>query len=331
MFSWQRIQFLNRVFMPVFLLGLLILMGVIGYMIIERYNFLEALYMTVITVASVGFEEVRPLSNAGMIFTIILILINLGLFTLFITLLTRYFVDGEFMRQYKLVKMQNRIEHLSQHVIICGFGRNGKEAAQILIDNHVPFVVIEEKDLVQDLPFPIEYYIKGDATRDDTLLEAGLKNARALLSTLPNDADNLFVVLTARQQNPSVTIISRASQDTSVSKLKIAGANNVIMPDKIGGAHMATLVMIPDVLELVSLMTTRNNEYFRIAEVAVKSNYILGDLDIWKKTGCTSLGIKNKSGYLLNPPPDYAINANESLIVMGSEEQIARLKSQVSN
>jgi voltage-gated potassium channel len=330
MYKWQRVQFFNRIFLPIILLGLLILIGIIGYMLIEKYNFLEALYMTVITIASVGYEEVKPLSNSGMVFTVVLILVNLGLFTLFITLLTRYFVDGEFLRQYKFMKMQNRIERLQDHVIICGFGRNGRETAHVLHDNNMPFVVIENKEEIgEDLSFEVFYYLKGDATKDETLMEAGISKARALVTTLPDDADNLFVVLTARQFNPKLTIISRASQDTSVSKLKIAGATNVIMPDKIGGAHMATLVMIPDVLELISLMTTRNNEFFKIEELKVNSSYVLGELDVWKKTGCTVLGVKNHADYLLNPPPDYYMNPGERLIVMGSEEQIGKVKEMI--
>jgi voltage-gated potassium channel len=240
--------------LPLLLLFLAaIFFGTAGYMLIENYHFLEALYMTVITVGSVGFNEVHPLSNAGRIFTIILIVLNVGLFTYFVSLLTRYFFDLDFIKQYKKIKMENSIHHLKDHVIICGFGRNGKESAQILHDNKISFVVIEEKnELPADLNFKVPYFIKGDATKDEVMMEAGIKNARAVITTLPVDPDNLFVVLTARQLNPDIKLISRASQDTSVNKLKIAGANNVIMPDKIGGAHMATLVMLPDVVEMLS-------------------------------------------------------------------------------
>ena len=169
------------------------------------------------------------------------------------------------------------------------------------------------------------YYIKGDGTQDEILLAAGIKNARALITTLPVDADNLFVVLTAKQLNPAITIISRASQDSSVSKLKIAGANNVIMPDKIGGTHMATLVLQPDVVELLTIMSTRSNSEFRIAELVTNKNILLSDLDLWNKTNCTILGIKNaEKNYDINPPANYQMNAGESLIVMGSDEQIAK-------
>ncbi len=311
-------------------LGIAIVIGVIGFMLIEKYNFLDALFMTVITVAAVGFQEVRPLSPAGQVFTIVLIFINLGLFTYFIALLTRYFLDGEWLNQYKSVKMLNKIEHLHNHVIVCGFGRNGKEAAQVLHDNHIPFVVVESKtDMPSDMGFVVSHFLKGDATKDEILIEAGIKRAKAIITTLPVDADNLFAVLTARQLNASISIVSRASQDSSVSKLKIAGANNVIMPDKIGGAHMATLVMIPDVIEFISLLTTRNNEAFRVEELLVENNNVIGELDLWNSTGCTILGIKIAHDYLINPPPDYYISPGEKIIVMGSQSQIDLAKEKL--
>ena len=179
-----------------------------------------------------------------------------------------------------------------------------------------------------ELCFEVTHFIKGDATSDKVLLEAGIKNARALISTLPVDADNLFVVLSARQLNPGMTIISRASQDSSVNKLKIAGANNVIMPDKIGGAHMATLIMLPDVAELLSMMSTKNNTQFRVAELKAQKTISLHALDLWKKTNCTILGIKDgTNNYTINPPASFQIHPGLSIIVMGSDEQIKEAKN----
>ena len=281
--------------------------------------------MTVITVGTVGYLEVHPLSEAGRIFTIIIILISIVAFTFFVTYISRYLLDGELIRQYKKMKMENEIQQLGGHVIICGFGRNGTECAQVLHENNIPFVVLEEKnELPQGLPFAVKYFIKGDATKDETLKQAGIERARAIICTMPVDADNLFAVITARQINPAITIISRASQDSSVSKLKVGGAKNVIMPDKIGGAHMATLVMIPDVVELLSLMSTRNTDEFRVTEIVATRSVSLVSLNLWKTCGCTLLGIKNHNSYTLNPSPEYYINRDERLIVMGSEEQIKK-------
>lgn len=322
----QRLKIFSRFFLPVGMLLLTILFGTAGYMIIEDFGFLEALYMSVTTISTVGFGEVRPLSETGRIFTIVLILLNLGLFTYFITLLTRFFSDGEFTKLYKQIKMENSISRLKQHVIICGFGRNGKESAQVLHNNKVPFVVLEEKnELEPGLDFTVTHFMKGDATKDEVLIEAGIMNARALITTLPVDADNLFVVLTAKQLNPGLKVISRASQDSSVNKLKIAGADNVIMPDKIGGAHMATLVMLPDVVEVLSIMGTQNNDLFRVAEILCNKRISLDELNLWKNTNCTILGIKQPdNNYTVNPDAGYQLNPGERLIVMGSDEQILK-------
>ncbi len=328
MYFLKRLNLFKGLFSPFLLLVAIVLIGTVGYMLIEDYYFLEALYMTIITVASVGFNEVRPLSEAGRIFTIILIVMNIGLFAYFVGLLTHYFFDLEFINNYKKIKMDNKIQQLKDHVIICGFGRNGKESAQVLHDNNIPFVIIEEKiDCPTDLNFKVPYFIKGDSTKDEILLEAGIKNARAVITTLPIDPDNLFVVLTAKQLNPAVYLISRASQDSSVNKLKVAGADNVIMPDKIGGAHMATLVILPDVVEMLSMMTVRNNFEFRVAELKATKSISLYELDLWKKTNCTILGIKNQaSEYNINPPSSCQVNPGERLIVMGSDAQINEAK-----
>ncbi|MFT3846412.1 MAG: NAD-binding protein [Lacibacter sp.] len=326
----KRLTYFKGLLIPIGFFFLLVFIGTAGYMLLEKLTFLEALYMTVITVGTVGYSEVQPLSEGGRIFTIFIILVNVGAFTYFVTYLTRYLLDGEFIHQYKQLKMDNAIHHLNNHVIVCGFGRNGTECAQVLSDNHIPFVVVEEKHGVPaNLPFSVNHFIKGDATTDETLKEAGIEKARAIIATMPVDADNLFMVLTARQLNPNIIIISRASQDSSVNKLRVAGANNVIMPDKIGGAHMATMVLIPDVAELIAIMGTRNTMEFKIEEIVANKSVTLGELDLWKNCGCTLLGVKNKGEYTLNPSPDYCINDGERLILMGSEYQIRKAKDLV--
>jgi voltage-gated potassium channel len=320
----NRLALFSRLLLPIGLMFVVVVFGVLGFMLIEGYTFIEAIYMTTITVGGVGYGEVKPLGTAGRIFTMLLIGINLGLFTYFITLLTRFFTDGEFIKQYKKSKMDKQIAGLEGHVIICGFGRNGKEGAQVLHSNNIPFVVIDDKlDPADFDEFEVPFFIKGDATRDEVLLEAGIARAKSLISCLPADASNLFVVLTAKQLHPAIQVVSRASQDSSVNKLKIAGAANVIMPEKVGGAQMATLVMLPDAVELLSHMSTRNNEQFRVTELTATKATHLAELDLWAKTGCTILGIKNADGsYTLNPTPADMLEAGERVIVMGSDRQI---------
>ena len=327
MYWFRRLRYFSGLILPLGLFFILLLTGTLGYMLIEKYSFFDALYMTVITVGTVGYMEVHPLSMSGRVFTVCIILVNIGAFTFFVTYLTRYLLDGEFIRTYKQMKMDNAIQQLRNHVIVCGFGRNGTECAQVLHHNNISFVVVEEKnELPDDLPFKVDYFMKGDATKDETLHEAGIEHARAIIATMPIDADNLFMVLTARQLNPNITIISRASQDSSVGKLKIAGANNVIMPDKIGGAQMATLVLNPDVQEMIALMASKNNKQFQLVEMVATKNTSLNDLNLWVRTGSTLLAVKNANEYILNPGPSFVIHGGERLILMGSEEQLEQAK-----
>jgi voltage-gated potassium channel len=309
---------------PIMLLTGLTLVGTVGYIIIGDYSLLDALYMTVITVGTVGFGEVVPLDAAGKLFTIFLIISSLGLVAYYISLLTHIIIDGEWRRQYQQFQLILKLNRMEDHVIVCGYGRNGRQACEVLRQNHIPYVVIEQRESnLEDAGGEVDLLLSGDATKDEILIEAGIKKAKALISALPNDADNLFVVLTARQLNPGLTIISRASDDHSIKKLKIAGANNVIMPDKLGGGHMATLVLIPDVQEFISMLSTQHNERFQITEVEATDNFNLGELNLWHTTGCTVLGIKQNDGkYRRNPQPDYILLNGERLIVMGSKEQI---------
>lgn len=311
---------------------MVLLMGTIGYMMIEGYSAMDALYMTVITISTVGYQELKPLSHNGRVFTIFLILANIGIFTYFLSQLSSYFLDGEFQRTYKLFKMKNSISELKGHTIICGFGRNGREAAKLFHLRGEDYVVIETVPYTHEGDnLNVKFYIQDNATRDEVLMEAGILNASALISTLPDDADSLFVVLTARELNKSLKIVSRASHDSSVKKLKTAGANNVIMPDKIGGAHMASLVLSPDIKEFVDLMSTHNSEHFSIHEMEVNRTVSLDELDSWHKTGATVLGIKTShADFSLNPAPNTVLRPGNHLIVMGNSQQLSALKTRLT-
>jgi voltage-gated potassium channel len=280
--------------------------------------------MTVITVGTVGFGEIHPLSDAGKIFTIFLIIASLGLVAYYITLVTRLLLDGEWRKQYRMYLQAKKQDDMKNHVIVCGYGRNGRRACEVLKQNSIPFIIIEQRsEHLADADREKELIIAGDATKDEVLMEAGVQRARALITALPNDSDNLFVVLTARQMNPEMIIISRASDNHTINKLKIAGASNVIMPDKLGGAHMASLVIIPDVHEFFSMLTTQFNDDFKVLEIAVLAAANLGELNLWQKTGCTVLGVKQAdNNYVKNPGPGYLLMMGERLIVMGNKAQL---------
>lgn len=325
----------RKITFALLLIFLPISVGTLGYILIEHYSAIDALYMTIITVATVGFGEVHPLHASGKIFTVFLILFNIGTFTYAITLVSGYLLQEDFVGNYRRRKMKDKIHALKNHVIICGFGRNGHAAADLLEKNNIPFVVIENKKELIDQYIKKEnvLYLNEDATKDETLLDAGIHHARGLISTLPNDADNVYVVLTARELNKNLTIISRASSNATASKLKHAGANNVIMPDRIGGAHMASLIIRPDVNEFIDIISGQGGAGIQIIEVAMDqiirkhpaSN--LMDLNLRRMSGVNVLGFRLSDGsYIVNPDPDYVIDSSMKLIVLGTESQMLKFK-----
>jgi voltage-gated potassium channel len=319
-------------------LGLLvgiILIGVFGFMIIEDFTFTDAFFMAVITIATVGFREVHPLSVQGMYFTAFLIIFSFGIFAYAVTTFTRYVVDGAIGHYYKSRKVRNKIQKLKDHVIICGYGRNGRQAVQELLDHNVNLVIVERNDesMERILENPNLLYIHGDATRDDVLAMCRIDRARALITALPVDADNLFVVLTAREMNPGLTIISRASDEHSDVKLKRAGATNVIMPDRIGGQRMAKLVAQPDVVEFLDFLMLQSLENVALEEIICSRlhSYFEGksirELDIRNESGANIIGLKRSdNSYIINPLPEVLLTSTDKLFALGTKTQITRLK-----
>jgi voltage-gated potassium channel len=310
-----------------------IVIGTIGYSMLG-FTPSEAIYQTIITMATVGFEEVHQLDNHGMWFTSVLVVVSIGIFFYAVTSFTRYIVEGVFMNTYKDTKVKKRIEKLSDHVIICGYGRNGKQATIELSEHQVKVVVVEQDaDTVQLLRETNGMlYVEGDSTDEEVLKLAHLESARALITTLPTDADNLFVVLTARELNPNMKIISRASVDNADVKLKRAGASNVIMPDKLGGQSMAKLVAQPDVVEFIELILLQSMESVVLEEISCNKlascfeGKSLVELDIRNTSGANIIGMKRMdNSYLINPVPETTLSSNDKLFALGSRAQIKQL------
>ena len=231
--------------------------------------------------------------------------------------------------------MNTAVENLSEHIIICGYGRNGRQAAQVLKKHNKRFVVIEkEADLTSQITHKYsDLVLTGDASNDEVLLKAGVMKAKALITTLPSDSANLFIVLTARHLNPKLTIVSRASDDGSDTKLKIAGANNVIMPDKVGGAHMASLLIKPDIMEFLDYITVQGDDTVNLEEISLNvvsddlKNCTLKDLQLRNKSGANIIGYKTAEGlYIVNPGADTRILPHSKLFVLGDPDQIRKLK-----
>ncbi|MEQ3665231.1 MULTISPECIES: potassium channel family protein [unclassified Olleya] len=326
----------SKIYTAIALLIILLVIGVIGFRFMSHYTWVDAFYMTVITITTVGFGEVQPLDDKSKIFTIFLILNSVVIVGYALTIITEFILSKNNIEELKQKKMQKKIDALNNHIIICGFGRNGKQAATKLLAHKQPFVIIERnKEIIEKFEDENTPFVLGNANEDEILLQAGITRASTLISALPNDADNLFVVLSARQMKNDLRIISRASQETSYEKLKLAGANNVILPDRIGGDHMASLVVVPDLIEFIDNLAIVGESNINIEEVQVEKLYdpktgikTIKDLDLRHKTGCTVIGFKDGNGeYIVNPEAELKLVPNSKVIVLGRPEQIQKLNT----
>lgn len=331
---------ISPLFFWFFIILLITVSGVVGFMLIEGYNFLDAMFMTIITITTIGYGEVHPLSDAGRIFAIFLILTSFSTFTYSLARLTQFFVSGEMKQYFINRKIMSTLDSLSNHVIICGFGRNGQQAAKTLLGHKINFVVIDKDsdNINQFIHNEHKHllYINGDATEDIVLKEAGIDRAASLICALPTDADNVFIVLSARALNQKLQIISRASKATSILKLKKAGADNVIMPDRIGGTHMATLVSKPEVVEFIDFLSGEEAESINIESIDFVmlpkeiQPTTVGNIMSWKATGVNCIAIKDDYGrFIINPSHDFIVQKGMKMIVLGTKFQIAAMKENV--
>ncbi len=324
---------LRHAYFTLLLLLAVMVTGSVGYRLLG-FTLPEAIYQTIITIATVGFEEVHPLDNRGMWFTSVLVIFSFGIFAYAVTTFTRFIVEGVFRNTFKDTKVKRKIDRMSNHVVICGYGRNGKQAALELSQHDVPIVVIEQKpEIVQAMrETPGMLYVEGDAADEEVLKNASIQSARAMITTLPVDADNLFVVLTAKELNPDLTIIARASQDHSDQKLKRAGATNVIMPDKIGGQRMAKLVAQPDIVEFLEIILLQRSDSVILEEISCEhlAECYIGksilELDIRNTSGANIIGMKRADlSYLINPLPETTLKSTDKLFALGTKKQIQQL------
>lgn len=322
--------FSHKVYLSFVMLAFLLLVGIFGFRIVANYNWVDAIYMTVITIATVGYGEVMPLDAAGKLFTVFLIITSLGVIAFSLSVITEYIVSKSNPLLIEQKKIQKMIANLQNHVIICGYGRNGKQAARKLLAHNRSFVVVEDnKEIVEKFQSVDVPMIHGNAIDDDVMKEAGIYKANCVISSLPDDADNLFIVLSARQMNKGLKIITRASHSSSYKKLRLAGADNVIMPDHIGGDHMASLVVVPDLVEFLDNISLVGKGSVNIEELPSekltqgKDQQSILDLNIRSRTGCTIIGYKTPQGkYIVNPPASQLLEADSRVIVLGDAQQI---------
>lgn len=311
--------------------------GVIGFMFFENDNFLNALYLTTITISTVGFGLPHELSNGGKIFTIFLILFSFGNYAYAISIITSYLVEGQ-IQNVLGVKTKKKGKNMKDHVIICGFGRNGRKVCQELRARNQAFVVIDQShDIIMNYTGDPIKFIEGDATDDQILEEAGIHQAKAIISTMPVDADNLFVVLSARSLNPKIVIVSRASNESADRKLHVAGVDHVVLPESVGGAHMAKLVTRSDVLEFLDHLSITGSSETNLEVIDYTElprefmNKTIMEMAVRKLVGANIVGFKTPEGeFIINPSPETIIIPDSKIFILGTPEQISKIRSKIA-
>lgn len=307
--------------------------GTLGYVIIEGWSPFESLYMTIITLATVGFREVHELSNQGKVFTILLIIFGAGTIAYTIGSLIQFMVEGQLARLLGRKKLEKQISRLQDHYIICGFGRIGRMIAREFSAKPLPFIIVEQDPAhCQRIETEGYLYVAGDATRDEILEQAGIRRARGLITVVTSDSANVFITLTARGMNPQLFILARASEDGADLKLMRAGANKVVSPYTIGATRMAQAVLRPSVVDFIDIATGGTNLELQLEEVRVKAGSVLTgksliESGLRKDYGLIIVGIKKQNRMLFNPESTTIIEADDILISLGQPPSMTHLEA----
>ena len=311
-------------------LALVLVVGTGGYVALGLTP-LDAFYQTVITISTVGFREVGDVAESYQVFTVFLILFGAGtsLYTLGVLIETIF--EGRLDDQFRRRRMQRRIDRLRNHVVLCGYGQVGRAIERELIRAGREVVIIDRKD--PDLTHAVgkPQLIVGDATDDHILVQAGLAYAKTLIVALDSDVGNLFIALTARYINPDIFVVARANESATVEKLKHAGADRVVNPDRIGGAQIAALVSHPDVAEFVDIVMYNGDSEVRLADVQLTADSVfadrsLADCDIRSSTGASVLAVRRNGSFITNPSRNLVFRPDDLLICFGTVEQLKALR-----
>lgn len=310
------------------MLATVLVVGTVGYVILG-FGFVDALYQTVTTVATVGFREVQPLTTVGKFFTMALILLGVGATLYAFSVLIETLIEGRLLDLLGRRRMARTITTMQDHTIICGWGRVGRAIAAEVADADKPLVVIDlDEDRLTDCPHPS---VHGDATDDKVLLEAGIRRAASLVAAVDQDAANSFITLSSRALNPDLFVVARVRSVDSEEKLRRAGADRVVNPQHIGGARMAAFVLRPHVAEFVDVMTRERNLAFRLEELPISpespiAHQTLRDAHIRDRTGALVLALRRADGtFLTNPAPETVLEPKHVLIAIGTEDELGAL------
>lgn len=321
----------RKIFKTSIILVVLLAIGTVGYVLIEGWSFFDALYMTVITLATVGYGETHPLSHAGRAFTIVLILSGISILLYTVSAITSFFIEGEIGKIFARRRLMKEISRLQGHYVVCGAGRIGTHIIGELLKTGRDFVVVEiDPEAIArctDLFGAKELLvIKGDASDENILQEAGLERAKGMFATLPGDEDNLFLIITARQVSKNVKIVTKSVNDSSVKKLYAAGADVVIQPGLIGGLRMVSEMVRPAATNFLDSMLKEGRGNMRVEEIEVKKEDIKSAFsDKIKSAGCLLVAVVSGGNYKFNPSDEESVSKGDRLVVIGRTDDINRL------
>jgi voltage-gated potassium channel len=328
----------RRLIINFFIFLLILGGGAVGYVVIEGWSGLDALYMTVISVTTVGFQEVHALSRAGKIFTMVLILLGVGFMLYFLSSTAALIIEGTINDVFGRKKLERQIKHVRDHYIICGYGRIGRTVAHLLQERPMEVVVIEKDP--QHIPLFQEkrlLYLIGEATSEDYLIEAGIERAKGLVAAASSDADNVYITLTARGLNPDLFILARAAEESSIKKLIRAGADKVVSPYDIGARRMAYTILRPTVIDFLELAVHNQHlnlqmEELVVGEKAEIKNTTLLESAIRRDYNLIIVAIKKKSGEMVfNPVSQTKIHVGDTLVALGDRENLNKLEKKLGS
>lgn len=312
----------------------LIMVGTIGYKFLLGIPLIDALYMTIITISTVGYKEVTEMTEEAKLFSMTMIILSIGTVGYVVSSIVSLFVEGEIKEVWKFKRMENTISKLENHYIICGAGETGFYVLAQFKKQNTPFVVIEsDKNVIEELKEADILYVEGDATHENVLNKARIAHAKGLVATLPRDADNVYAVLTARYLNSELHIVARAVEEHASEKLKKAGANNTVSPNEIGGIRMATMMLRPKVINFLDAITRAGDVVLSLEDVKMREgsslcNLTLKESAIPVKTGLIVLALrkKDRKDMIFNPGSNEVIEDGDSMIVLGRDEQVTKLR-----
>lgn len=334
----MRERLVRRFLVIAGLLGIILVVGTTGFVLIDGYSWFDAFYMTLTTITTIGYGEIRPLDRAGRIFNSFLIFFGVTAIFLAAGAMTQTIIEFELEDRYGERRKRRMIDQLHDHFIVCGYGRVGRNASFEFQRANIPFLVVDRNEArVAKATDAGMLAIVADATRDDSLREAGVVKARGLIAALPSDAENLFIILSAKTLNSKLTVVTRASEEEAEEKLRRAGADTVFTPYAVTGRQLADSLLRPHVVEFLDFGRSNMGPKVTMEQVCVSANAeltakTLGELTELRKTGVIVLAIRKRGGEtIFNPPPEFEISAGDFLIVMGERPNLQKLEQILAN